>query len=150
MTGKPILLNPDAPPIPDDGYDRLGEHGKSVVHYIIGDEVFTAVSYTHLYPATASIIPCSTISRKSAFASSKEISPSTIYHPASIPKFHFPKQPIGCGYLPKNIFWTQFFLFCVSKLHCRTVRTQIPSISDPESSFLPYFTNAAQNKFDKI
>ena len=45
MTDKPNLLNPDAPPIPDDGYDRLGEHGKSIVHYIIGDEVFTEAEF---------------------------------------------------------------------------------------------------------
>ena len=48
MTDKLNLLNPNAPHIPDDGYDDLETHGKSIVHYIIDDEVFTEAEYAQL------------------------------------------------------------------------------------------------------
>lgn len=48
MSDKLNLLNPNAPAIPDDGYDDLEKHGKSIVHYIIGDEVFTEVEYAQI------------------------------------------------------------------------------------------------------
>lgn len=48
MTDKLNLLNPDAPHVPDDGYDSLGEHGKSIVHYMVGDEVFTESEFARL------------------------------------------------------------------------------------------------------
>lgn len=37
-----------APPIPDDGYDTLEESGTSIVHYWIGDEVFTETEFAQL------------------------------------------------------------------------------------------------------
>ena len=48
MAVKLNLLNPNAPSFPDDGYDSLGKDGKSIVHYIIDDEVFTEAEYAEL------------------------------------------------------------------------------------------------------
>lgn len=45
MADKLNLLNPNAPHIPDDGYDSLGEHGKSIVHYMVGDEFLTEAEF---------------------------------------------------------------------------------------------------------
>ena len=48
MADKLNLLNPNAPSFPDDGYDSLGKDGKSIVHYILDDEVFTEAEYAEL------------------------------------------------------------------------------------------------------
>lgn len=48
MPDKDHRLNPNAPPIPDDGYDTLEESGASIVHYWIGDEVFTETEFAQL------------------------------------------------------------------------------------------------------
>lgn len=48
MAEKLNLLNPNAPAIADDGYDSLQAHENSIVHYIIGDEVFTESEFEQL------------------------------------------------------------------------------------------------------
>lgn len=48
MPDQDHRLNPNAPPIPDDGYDTLEESGTSIVHYWIGDEVFTETEFAQL------------------------------------------------------------------------------------------------------
>lgn len=48
MTDKLNLLNPDAPHFPDDGYDDLGRHGKSIVYYTVNDELLTEAEFAEL------------------------------------------------------------------------------------------------------
>ena len=48
MTDKFNCLNPNTSHFPDDGYDDLEKHGKSIVHYMIGDEVFTEAEFAQL------------------------------------------------------------------------------------------------------
>ncbi|MCI8647865.1 MAG: hypothetical protein HFE76_13990 [Firmicutes bacterium] len=48
MPDKDHRLNPNAPHIPDDGYDSFGKDGTSIVHYLVGDELLTEAEFAKL------------------------------------------------------------------------------------------------------